>query len=165
MAESTPCYVTPKAPASSRFSKNKVVLAVGLCRGADNTRAETRSEEYESYRSFDLQTPARRSSNLLAKTSSVTLTFLCLSLLALLPVTGCAVYQARALTSSAVEKALTIPSGEVLQQDARQLKHPILRPLELDPRQPLSPEAAAVLAVLINPVLRAERDRAGVSEA
>ena len=112
-----------------------------------------------------MQAPGGNWSDLRTKTSSVGLTFLRLSLLALLPIGGCAAYQARQLTSSAVEKALTIPSGEVLQQGALQLKHPILRPMELDPRQPLSPEAAAVLAVLINPVLRADRDRAGVSEA
>lgn len=87
------------------------------------------------------------------------------ALLIFLTIGGCATYHPQPLTSPAVEKALTIPSGELLQQDALDLKHPILRPLALDPRQPLSPEAAAVMAVLINPVLRADRDRAGVSEA
>ena len=75
---------------------------------------------------------------------------------------GCTIYDSKPLTSSAVDKVLRVPSTEVLQQAALHLKHPILLPMQLDPRQALSPESAAVLAVLINPVLRADRDRAPV---
>jgi outer membrane protein TolC len=35
----------------------------------------------------------------------------------------------------------------------------------MDPSKPLSPEEAAILAVLINPALRAQRDRIGISSA
>ena len=85
--------------------------------------------------------------------------------LSLLPLGGCAAYHPRPLTPSAVEQALAVPSGEFLHQEAGRLNHPILRPIELDPTKPLSPDEAAVLAVLINPVLRADRDRAGISAA
>ena len=78
---------------------------------------------------------------------------------------GCAFYHPQPMTAPAIDRALTIPSNALLGREALELKHPILHPLELDPRQPLSPEAAQILAVLINPVLRADRDRAGVSEA
>ncbi len=100
-----------------------------------------------------------------ASVASAGSTLLCLTCLALVPISGCAVYHPRPLTPSAVEKALTVPSGELLQQEALHLNHPTLRPVDLDPRQPLSPDTAAVLAVLINPALRADRDRAGVSAA
>jgi outer membrane protein, heavy metal efflux system len=93
------------------------------------------------------------------------LTFFHVLCVSLLQFSSCVTYHSRPLTSSAVEKALTVPSGELLQREALRLNHPILRPIELDPHQPLSPDAAAVLAVLINPVLRADRDRAGVSAA
>lgn len=83
----------------------------------------------------------------------------------MLLISGCKTYDSKPLTSSTVDKELQVPSAEFLRQAALHLNHPILRPVELDPRQPLSPETAAVLAVLINPVLRAERDRAGVSAA
>ena len=39
---------------------------------------------------------------------------------------------------------------------AGQIRHPLLPPIKLDPSQPLSPDEAAVLAVLVNPELRAE---------
>ena len=93
------------------------------------------------------------------------LTSIRLFLLSLLQASGCSTYHPRLLTTAAIEKALTVPSGELLQHEALRLNHPILRPINLDPRQPLSPDSAAVLAVLINPVLRADRDRAGVSAA
>ena len=82
-----------------------------------------------------------------------------------LPIGGCALYQVQPLTTSSVETALRVPSAELLQQQAHRLNHPILRAIELDARKPLSPESAAVMAVLINPALRADRDRAGVSAA
>ncbi len=85
----------------------------------------------------------------------------CLALL----IGGCATYHSQPLTSSSVAAALKVPSEELLQQKARSLNHPILRPIELDAREPLSPQSAAVMAVLINPTLRADRDRAGVSAA
>lgn len=91
--------------------------------------------------------------------------YLCPCAIALIALGGCAAYHPLPLTSTAVEKALTVPSGRVLRQQALHLDHPILRPIKLDADKGLSPEEAAVLAVLINPALRADRDRAGVSSA
>lgn len=88
-----------------------------------------------------------------------------LSLCPVLLMGGCATYHDKPLSSLAVSNALEVPSTELVRQAALRLNHPILRPVELDPRQPLSPETAAVLAVLINPVLKADRDRAGVGAA
>lgn len=78
---------------------------------------------------------------------------------------GCAVYHPAPLSRDSVEKALMIPAPGIIERQALALQHPILKPIELDPSQPLTPEGAAVLAVLINPSLRAVRDRIGVSSA
>jgi outer membrane protein TolC len=83
----------------------------------------------------------------------------------LLALVSCASYRPLPLTPGAVDQALTIPSADILTREAGKLHHPLLRPVKLDPDQPLSPEQAAVLAVLVNPALRAQRDRAGVSSA
>lgn len=64
-----------------------------------------------------------------------------------------------------IDRALRVPSADIIAQRAIHLHHPMLRPITLDPRQPLSPQEAAVLAVLVNPNLTALRDRIGVSSA
>ena len=86
-------------------------------------------------------------------------------LLILAVVFGCAKYQSKPLTSEAVEQALATPEISVLKVEARSLNHPILKPIEIDDRDGLSPDEAAVLAVLANPDLRAERDRRGLANA
>jgi cobalt-zinc-cadmium efflux system outer membrane protein len=78
---------------------------------------------------------------------------------------ACATYHAAplpgrdALASSA---ALDLPR---LQVAAAELHHPLLAPLPLDLAHGLDPDQAAVLAVLLNPGLRAERDARGEAEA
>jgi len=44
-------------------------------------------------------------------------------------------------------------------------KHPLLKPVPFDDRDGLSPEEAAILAVIANPTLRAVRDRRGIASA
>lgn len=46
---------------------------------------------------------------------------------------------------------------------AQEIHHPILKPLDFDDRNGLSPDEAAVLAVLANPGLRAVRDRRAIA--
>ncbi len=79
--------------------------------------------------------------------------------------TACATYHPEPLSPGAVDRALTVPSASILTQEASELHHPLLGRVTLDPTRPLSPEEAAVLAVLVNPGLRAQRDRLGVSSA
>jgi outer membrane protein, heavy metal efflux system len=74
-------------------------------------------------------------------------------------------YHPEPLGSEAVKRALTPPAAEVLRVQSRQLRHPILKPVEIDQRDGLSPDEAAVLAVLVNPGLRAVRDERGLAEA
>ncbi len=78
---------------------------------------------------------------------------------------GCQTYQPQPLTGSAVEQALETPAPEALKVRAAELKHPLLPPLELDLTDGLSPDEAAVLAVLLNPTLRARRDRSQEAQA
>ena len=80
-------------------------------------------------------------------------------LLALL-LASCTRYKPMPLSSSAVEHGLAAPDPKQLQVSARSIKHPLLKPIAFDDRQGLTPDQAAILAVLANPSLRAVRDRA-----
>jgi outer membrane protein TolC len=79
--------------------------------------------------------------------------------------TGCASYHALFLDSAAVEKALRPADKEALSIAVHDLKHPLLRPVRLDASDGLSPDEAAVLAVVLNPALRATRDQCAEAEA
>lgn len=77
-------------------------------------------------------------------------------------VAGCQTYHARPLDAA---RALTPPATAMLRVQAQQLKHPILKPVALDFDNGLTPDAAAVLAVLLNPGLRAARDERQLADA
>jgi outer membrane protein, heavy metal efflux system len=79
--------------------------------------------------------------------------------------TGCATYHEKPLTPVAVDDTLAAPDMAALRVAAEQIRHPILRPVEIEPSQGLTPDQAAVLAVLINPRLGAERDKRHVAAA
>jgi outer membrane protein TolC len=78
---------------------------------------------------------------------------------------GCSIYHPKPLTTAAVESNLKVPSESLLRAEASQLKHPVLRPVEINLRDGISPDEAAVIAVLLNPTLRANRDRRGLATA
>ena len=78
---------------------------------------------------------------------------------------GCQSYDAKPLTRQAVNKALTPPGTEKLNAEASALSHPTLKPVTLNLTSGLTPQSAGVLAVLVNPGLKALRDRASVSGA
>ena len=59
---------------------------------------------------------------------------------------GC--YRAMPLDSEALGKALAPPNMEAIRVQAKTLQHPLLRPIEFDERDGLSPDEAAILAVL-----------------
>jgi len=78
---------------------------------------------------------------------------------------GCASYRPQPLSLSAVGRALHPPSHRQLALDASRIAHPLLRPVRLDFKRGLGPDQVAVLAVLVNPALRANRDRRALAAA
>ena len=78
---------------------------------------------------------------------------------------GCATYHPMPLTQDAVHAKLQPPDMAELRILASEINHPILHPVELKPNEGLSPDGAAVLAVLLNPSLRAVRDQRALSSA
>jgi cobalt-zinc-cadmium efflux system outer membrane protein len=88
-----------------------------------------------------------------------------LATLALISLNGCAAYHPKPINDAAVKQSLTPPSFEAVRIEAREIKHPILQPIDFSKGEGLSPQKAAVLAVLANPALRAARDRRGVAQA
>src|SRR6185437_4361295 len=63
------------------------------------------------------------------------------------------------LTRPAVEQSLAIPESPGLTARAAELHHPLLRPIAIDLQHGLTPDSAAVLAVIANPALRVMRDQ------
>ncbi len=63
------------------------------------------------------------------------------------------------LTPAAVQAATRPASPDRLNAVAGRLRHPILAPITIDFNRGLTPDSAAVLAVIANPALRAVRDR------
>jgi outer membrane protein, heavy metal efflux system len=88
-----------------------------------------------------------------------------LTVIALGVLEGCATYHPMPLDGSTVAQRLMPPSMEAIRIEAKAIKHPILKPLDFDERNGLSPDEAAILAVLANPKLRAIRDQRGVAAA
>ena len=88
-----------------------------------------------------------------------------LALGSILCLSGCATYDALPLISADVERNLRPLGGDALAIAARKINHPLLHPLRLDGSDGLSPDQAELLAVLLNPALRALRDQAGEARA
>jgi outer membrane protein, heavy metal efflux system len=78
---------------------------------------------------------------------------------------ACATYHARPLNGQAVSHSLLAPDTATVRIKAGEIKHPILRPRHIDFRKGISPEDAAIIAVIANPALRAERNRRGIAGA
>jgi outer membrane protein TolC len=80
-------------------------------------------------------------------------------------VSGCARYTPMPLTTQALHSALQTPDARALRIAVSQLHHPILKPIEIDPARGFTPDEAAVVAVVVNPTLRGERDQRGIASA
>ncbi len=75
---------------------------------------------------------------------------------------GCASYHPQPLDARQV---LQRPDRDALRVASSQLQHPDLPHVVVDPADGLAPDEAAVLAVLLNPELRIERDRLALADA
>ncbi len=78
---------------------------------------------------------------------------------------SCAVYHPLSLDREAVDKALAPPNIGVLKLKAENFNHPLIKPLSLDLKDGLSPDEAAVFAVLANPRLQTIRDEREIAAA
>lgn len=79
---------------------------------------------------------------------------------------GCAVYRPAPLGVDRVEEALRPPTRGAVCIEAAKLQHPLLAPVIFRAQDDgLSPEQAAVFAVIANPRLRAVRDARGLARA
>jgi outer membrane protein TolC len=85
--------------------------------------------------------------------------------LLVLPLGGCSIYHPKPLTEEAVAALLHKPDDRTLQIEAAKIQHPALRPVRVDLRDGINPDEAALIAVLLNPALRADRDRRGLAQA
>lgn len=83
----------------------------------------------------------------------------------LILLTGCSTYHAEPITATTVQDELQPPPIETLRLHASRIKHPLLAPITFDERDGISPDEAAILAVLLNPSLRAARDQADEADA
>ena len=79
---------------------------------------------------------------------------------------ACAVYHREALTPERVAASLRPPSRGAVRIEAAKLRHPLLPPVTFRAQDDgLSPEQAAVFAVIANPKLRSIRDARGLARA
>lgn len=76
---------------------------------------------------------------------------------------GCATYRPSPLNPR--PDILSPPVGAVLTREAATIDRPFLKPVEIDLAKPLDLSAIAVLAVINNPDLKAQRLQAGVADA
>lgn len=83
----------------------------------------------------------------------------------LLTLSSCAVYRPKPLTDDAVTRELRPKSLNELRILATQISHPTLQQVRLEPSGGITPTQAAIIAVLANPRLRAERNRRGLAQA
>jgi hypothetical protein len=77
---------------------------------------------------------------------------------------GCEKYEPMPLDPAANAR-LQPPSSSQLQTAAAEIRHPLLKPVEINLAQGLTPDQAAVVAVLVNPELRAIRNQRGTANA
>ncbi|MFA6116780.1 MAG: TolC family protein [Sphingomonas sp.] len=76
---------------------------------------------------------------------------------------GCQTYRAAPL--AVPSDVLAPPDAAILSADAAKIDRPFLTPQPIDLSQPLTPNALAVIAVLENPDLKAQRAKSGVTDA
>jgi outer membrane protein, heavy metal efflux system len=86
-------------------------------------------------------------------------------LLFLVSLIGCTSYQPLILSNASVRQRLRTPGAKALQIAAARLHHTLFAPIPVNLKSGIGPDQAAVLAVILNPKLRADRDRRGLAAA
>jgi outer membrane protein, heavy metal efflux system len=93
------------------------------------------------------------------------ISLLCLCITLAVYSTSCQKFNPKPLDTTAVNAALKPVPISVLRVQAGNLHHPLMKPLEINEQDGLSPDEAAILAVLANPSLKAVRDQRGIARA
>jgi len=78
---------------------------------------------------------------------------------------GCATYHPMPLTRESTAKAFKAPDMQELKVQVGKIRHPLLRPIPFDLSNGLSPDEAALLAIAVNPKLKAARDEKAIASA
>jgi len=78
---------------------------------------------------------------------------------------GCAVYNPAPLTDKGLKEAIAVPDKKELASEAASFRHPRIASIVLDFSRPLTPDELSVIAVLVNPDLKAVRAREEVAGA
>src|ERR1700722_2655280 len=86
-------------------------------------------------------------------------------LLLLISLSSCASYRPLPLSNASIQQRFRMPALKALQIAAAQLHQPLLAPVPLNLRSGIGPDQAAILAVILNPKLRADRDRRSLAAA
>jgi outer membrane protein TolC len=78
---------------------------------------------------------------------------------------GCSSYHPMPLLSDrSTVQQISLENAEI-KVKAKEIKHPILKPIDFNDKNGLSPDEAAILAVIINPELKAVRDKRQIASA
>jgi len=96
--------------------------------------------------------------------SAKTLLWFCFGVILVL-IQACTTYESMPLDQARVAERLAPPSMDAIRIQAKEIQHPILKPIEFDIREGLSPDNAAILAVIANPKLRTIRDQRKLAAA
>lgn len=78
---------------------------------------------------------------------------------------GCATYKPAPLDQKQIDAALAQPAWQSLRIASTNFHHPLLKHVVLDERDGISPDEAAIIAVISNPQLRAARNERGLAAA
>ena len=83
----------------------------------------------------------------------------------ILAMSSCATYHPLAIDQHAIDSALKPPDLETVRVEAQHIVHPVLKPMTINLNDGLSPDEAAILAVLTNPGLKGIRDQKHIANA
>jgi outer membrane protein, heavy metal efflux system len=90
---------------------------------------------------------------------------LIVAMVLLFSISACAHYQPQPLTEKTIQQQLQMPTSDQLSIQVAKIKHPLLEPVKINIQDGLSPDEAAILAIVGNPELRAVRDQYAIANA
>lgn len=79
--------------------------------------------------------------------------------------TGCSSYEPLYIDEASLNKELPVPEEKQIVSMAKHIEHPLLKPVKINFTNGISPGEAAIIAVLVNPSLKTERDRQKLASA